>query len=65
MGRFTQAPLAQRREIPGLEPKRADVIVAGALILDTLLAYFGADRFTLSARGLRYGLLADYAKANR
>ena len=59
---FSHAPLADRRLIPGLEPKRADVIVAGALILDTLLTYFSADRFLLSARGLRYGLLADYAK---
>jgi len=65
LDRFAHQPLATRREIPGLEPKRADVIVAGALILDCLLTYFGADRFTLSARGLRYGLLADYAKANR
>lgn len=62
LDRFAQLPLATRREIPGLEPKRADVIVAGALILDCLLAYFHADHFTLSARGLRYGLLADYAK---
>lgn len=62
---FAHLPLAERREIPGLEPKRADVIVAGALILDCLLTYFHADRFTLSARGLRYGLLADYAKENR
>ena len=65
LDRFAHLPLAQRREIPGLEPKRADVIVAGALILDTLLTYFHADRFLLSARGLRYGLLADYAKAQR
>jgi len=64
LDRFAHLPLAQRREIPGLEPKRADVIVAGALILDCLLTYFHADRFTLSARGLRYGLLADYAKAH-
>ncbi len=65
LDRFAHQPLAARREIPGLEPKRADVIVAGALILDCLLSYFHADRFTLSARGLRYGLLADYAKENR
>ena len=65
LDRFSHLPLAQRREIPGLEPKRADVIVAGALILDCLLTYFHADRFILSARGLRYGLLADYAKAQR
>lgn len=64
LDRFAHLPLAQRREIPGLEPKRADVIVAGALILDCLLTYFHADHFTLSARGLRYGLLADYAKAS-
>ena len=65
LDRFTRLPLAERRQIPGLEPKRADVIIAGALILDTLLTYFGADHFTLSARGLRYGLLADYAKSRR
>ena len=62
LSRFAAAPLSDRRSIPGLEPKRADVIVAGALILDSLLTYFHADRFLLSARGLRYGLLADYAK---
>ena len=64
LSRFASVSLEARRSIPGLEPKRADVIVAGALILDTLLDYFHADRFLLSARGLRYGLLADYAKTN-
>ncbi len=58
--RFRAVPLAERREIPGLEPKRADVITAGALILDRLLAHFGANRFVVSVRGLRYGLLADH-----
>ena len=65
LDRFAHTSLAQRREIPGLEPKRADIIVGGALILDCLLTYFGADRFLLSARGLRYGLLADHAKSRR
>ncbi len=65
LARFASVPLEQRRTLPGLDPKRADVIVAGALILDTLLAYFHADHFLLSARGLRYGLLADYAKSNK
>ncbi len=63
--RFSSVPLADRRLIPGLEPKRADVIVAGALILDTLLTDFGSESFLLSARGLRYGLLADYAKSQK
>lgn len=65
LARFSSVPLAARKTIPGLEPKRADVIVAGALILDALLTYFAADRFLLSARGLRYGLLADYAKTQK
>jgi len=59
--RFASVPVIERRKIPGLEPKRADIIVAGTLILDCLLTYFSADSFLLSARGLRYGLLADYA----
>ena len=63
--RFQSVPLAGRRVIPGLEPKRADVIVAGALLLDALLTHLRADHFTLSARGLRYGLLAEYAKSRQ
>ena len=65
LDRFKHTALAQRREIPGLEPKRADIIVGGAILLDCLLTYFGADRFLLSARGLRYGLLADHAKSRQ
>lgn len=63
--RFAHLPLAERRWLPGLEPKRADIIVAGALILECLLTYFHADRFLLSARGLRYGLLAEHAKSRQ
>lgn len=59
---FRLRPLDERRHIPGLEPKRADVIIAGALILDRLLAYFHADKCIVSVRGLRYGLLAERAK---
>lgn len=56
-------PLAERRAIPGLEPARADVIIGGALILTALLAHFHSDRFLISVRGLRYGLLAELAVA--
>lgn len=60
---FRRVPLAERRQIPGLEPKRADIITGGALILSCLLAHFHADHCTVSARGLRYGLLAERAGA--
>lgn len=52
--------LEERRTIPGLEPARADVVVAGAAILKQLLVYFDAPRFVVSTRGLRYGLIADH-----
>jgi len=61
LARFQGVPLAQRRAIPGLEPKRADVIIGGALILQALLRHVDSDRFLVSVRGLRYGLLAERA----
>jgi exopolyphosphatase/guanosine-5'-triphosphate,3'-diphosphate pyrophosphatase len=57
--RLWQLPLEQRRELPGLQPKRADVIPAGALILSTALERLGARECTVSDRGLRWGLLAS------
>lgn len=65
LSKFAALPLSERRALPGLEPKRADVIVAGALILDQLLTYFAAEQFLLSVRGLRYGLLAEYARQTK
>jgi exopolyphosphatase/guanosine-5'-triphosphate,3'-diphosphate pyrophosphatase len=50
-------PLAQRRRLPGLQPKRADVICAGALILEHALERLGMDRCLVSDRGVRWGLL--------
>ena len=62
LARFRELPVAQRREIPGLDPKRADVIIGGALVLDRLLAHFGADQFKVGTRGVRYGLLAEFVR---
>jgi exopolyphosphatase / guanosine-5'-triphosphate,3'-diphosphate pyrophosphatase len=52
-------PLSERRQVPGLEPDRADVIVAGALVQARLLSRLGLDQLTVSLRGLRYGLLYE------
>ena len=46
-----------RRKLPGLQPKRADVIAAGALILDELLACGGFDAYTASESDSLAGLL--------
>jgi exopolyphosphatase / guanosine-5'-triphosphate,3'-diphosphate pyrophosphatase len=49
----------ERRAIPGLQPGRAEVILAGAVIVRTILEKLGSDSFTVSDRGLRHGLLAE------
>ena len=49
-------PLAQRREIRGLDPDRAPVIVAGIVILIEVLEHFGLDRFTASEHDILWGV---------
>jgi exopolyphosphatase/guanosine-5'-triphosphate,3'-diphosphate pyrophosphatase len=48
-----------RRSIVGLQPKREDVILAGACIVRTVMGKLGKDRLTVSDRGLRHGVLAE------
>jgi exopolyphosphatase/guanosine-5'-triphosphate,3'-diphosphate pyrophosphatase len=48
----------ERRSIPGLQPKRAEVILAGACIVASVMDALGADQLTVSDRGLRHGVLA-------
>jgi exopolyphosphatase/guanosine-5'-triphosphate,3'-diphosphate pyrophosphatase len=49
----------QRREIVGLQPKRAEVILAGACVVRTVLDKLGCDELTVSDRGLRHGLILE------
>ena len=49
----------QRREIVGLQPQRAGVILAGACIVRTVLGKLGRDSLTVSDHGLRHGLLVE------
>jgi exopolyphosphatase / guanosine-5'-triphosphate,3'-diphosphate pyrophosphatase len=48
-----------RRAIAGLQPGRADVILAGACIVRTVITTLGVESLTVSDRGLRHGLLVD------
>jgi len=48
-----------RRTVPGLQPARAEVILAGACIVRTVLDKLGADQLRVSDRGLRHGVLAE------
>jgi exopolyphosphatase/guanosine-5'-triphosphate,3'-diphosphate pyrophosphatase len=49
----------ERRAIVGLQPARAEVILAGACIVRTVLDKLHCDELTVSDRGLRHGLLVE------
>jgi exopolyphosphatase/guanosine-5'-triphosphate,3'-diphosphate pyrophosphatase len=49
--------LKGRRTIPGLNQDRADIIVAGVVVIDELMRFFDANRILVNERGIREGLL--------
>lgn len=53
-------PLEERRKVPGLNPERADIILAGTAILDAFMQELRLSEIQVSDRGLREGLLVDY-----
>jgi exopolyphosphatase/guanosine-5'-triphosphate,3'-diphosphate pyrophosphatase len=56
---YRTTPLDKRAAIVGIQPKRADVILAGACIVRTVMEKLGKHELTVSDRGLRHGLLLE------
>jgi exopolyphosphatase/guanosine-5'-triphosphate,3'-diphosphate pyrophosphatase len=54
--RLAALPLDERRRVPALDPDRAPVIVAGAVILVTTLEHFGLDAVEVSERDILDGI---------
>jgi exopolyphosphatase/guanosine-5'-triphosphate,3'-diphosphate pyrophosphatase len=52
----------ERREVPGLNPERADIIVAGLAVAAEVLARVEARDLTVSRYGIREGLLLEAAR---
>ena len=59
--RLAQLPLAERREVPGLEPERAPVIVAGTAILLEVMRHLGLPEIEVSERDLLDGAALEAA----
>jgi exopolyphosphatase / guanosine-5'-triphosphate,3'-diphosphate pyrophosphatase len=57
--RLAGMSLDERREVPGLPPERADIIVAGVAVVAELLGLVRSDAVTVSGYGLRDGLLLE------
>jgi exopolyphosphatase / guanosine-5'-triphosphate,3'-diphosphate pyrophosphatase len=56
LAKYLEVDLERRKRIRGLEPKRADVIAAGAAIADRVMARAGAEEVVVSDRGIRWGV---------
>jgi exopolyphosphatase/guanosine-5'-triphosphate,3'-diphosphate pyrophosphatase len=61
----TDLNLQERLAIPALDPRRADLIVAGTVLLDTILRRLEAEELTLCDLALREGLVIDYIRRNK
>jgi exopolyphosphatase/guanosine-5'-triphosphate,3'-diphosphate pyrophosphatase len=62
--KLTSLTLEERLGVPGLDPRRADLSVAGSVLLDTIVRRLNADEFTLCDLALREGLVLDYIHRN-
>jgi len=57
LARLRETPLDARRQIPGLNPQRADIIVAGVAVIARLTRWLGSQRVLVNDRGVRDGVL--------
>jgi exopolyphosphatase/guanosine-5'-triphosphate,3'-diphosphate pyrophosphatase len=62
LARLAALPLSERRRVPGLEPERAPVIVAGAIIVREVLRRYGLDELEASERDLLDGAALEAAE---
>ena len=62
LSRLAAMPLAERRQVPALDPDRAPVIVAGAVILHEVLAHFGVEEIEASERDILHGAALEAAE---
>ena len=62
--RLTGSDLEARLHMDSLDPRRADIAVAGSVLLDSVLRRLGADDITLCDLALREGLVLDYIHRN-
>lgn len=63
--RLANLPETERARLPGLEPAKAGVIVAGALIIQGILEFFQKDRLIVIDAGLLEGILLQLVKEIR
>jgi exopolyphosphatase/guanosine-5'-triphosphate,3'-diphosphate pyrophosphatase len=63
VGLLQEKSVAERKALVGMDPKRADVIFAGACLIERIMKFYRAERVVVSDQGVRYGLLHQAAHA--
>lgn len=60
VARLRRLTVAERTEIPGINDRRAEIILAGALILQEAMTLLGMDSIVICERSLREGVIVDW-----
>lgn len=63
--RLTRMSLRERERVPGIEKQRADIIIAGGLLLEFIMSELGAQEITSSDWSLREGVILDHLRRTR
>lgn len=63
--KLIQTPLKERLNYPGLDSKRADIIIAGSVLVMTLMKMLKVDTITVCDRGIREGMVLDFIGKNK
>ncbi len=64
LSRLRRLSVSERQSLPGLSERRAEIILAGAVILTEAMTLLGAERLVVCERALREGLLVDWMLAH-
>jgi exopolyphosphatase/guanosine-5'-triphosphate,3'-diphosphate pyrophosphatase len=59
LGVLSHSSVAERLKLPGMPPDRADIIMAGTVVLAELLKLFGSPGIVINSRGIREGIVID------
>jgi exopolyphosphatase/guanosine-5'-triphosphate,3'-diphosphate pyrophosphatase len=59
IARLAALPPCERTAVPGIKPARADVVLAGAIVLDSVLEAGGFDQLEVTEEGLREGIFFE------
>lgn len=63
--RLTALPAAERSSVPGIKPPRADIVLAGAIVIQGVMRAGGFDTLEVTGAGLREGIFFERQLAHQ